>query len=98
MSIGIKNHPAIRCRIEQVKSWFDLLESPGLDLVETYKAFAIAKREVMKDIDTRWLRVKGPMGAIIATLHDVGWGRAVCANGLVVEWSGSTSLGWTHLS
>ncbi len=80
LRLGEKHHPEIRCRIEQVKSWFDLIASPQVDLSKTAKAFFAIKTQVLGAwgnvtnlIASKWPRTKGPIGALISTLTDIGW-------------------------
>ena len=38
LSLGMKHHPGFKCPVEQINSWFDLLTSPQVDIVDTAKA------------------------------------------------------------
>jgi len=72
LTLGMRNHPSFKCPVEQVQSWFDVFTAPNIDMVEVAKAFFVIKQELLANQRTMWQRVKGPMGAIIATLVRYG--------------------------
>ena len=73
LTLGMKNHPGFKCPVEQVQSWFDVLSAPNIDMVDVARAFFVIKQELLAKQRTMWQRVKGPIGAIIATLVRYGW-------------------------
>ena len=55
---GMKHHPGVKCRLEQVRSWFDLIESEQVDLVDLTRMIYHIKRHIINQEEgARWRRV-----------------------------------------
>ena len=69
--MGSASDPCVSLRKELFQSWLQVLSSTKIPMGAVRRAW-----EHQKESHThsrRWQKVKGPMGAVIATLADLGW-------------------------
>ena len=68
---GQDHDPFYNVRLDMFDSWCTMLRRPGTQLAAIERAW---KAQAPKLIgNRRWARVRGPMGAIQATLEDLHW-------------------------
>ncbi len=72
LGMGQKADPEISIRVEVVKDWIEIWAGCS---EEEKRRIRRAWRKMAMRIDGkyRWREVKGPMGAVITTLKDMGW-------------------------
>lgn len=71
MTTGLEADPAVSLRVELVQSWLQVVGSAAVPRPALDKAWAQRALELRGP--RRWQRVRGPMGALIATLVDMNW-------------------------
>ena len=69
--------PRIVMPMGQVRTWMRLWKDSGDDLKKDIKEVWKTALRKMADQNTRWMRVRGPLAATIATLMDIGWTPAL---------------------
>jgi hypothetical protein len=73
LELGYKKDPAVELRVLQLQEWCRVWKSlPECDKERTTKAW-MRTMPKLSERTTRWCRVKGHMGATIATLFDINW-------------------------
>ena len=70
VALGQENDPATKVVLDQVRAWFSVVE--GADMEQVSRAWWSQKLTFTKS-GNPWGTVKGPMGAVIATLRQVDW-------------------------
>ena len=72
LQLGPGADPALYLPVEILQAWLGLLASTPLSA----GALATAWRRTVRRVSQgrRWAKVRGPMGATISTLLDLGWG------------------------
>jgi hypothetical protein len=58
-------------RVELIQSWLQVIATTGIRHEALSRVWA--KQVKLLDGPRRWSEIKGPMGAVIATLVDLGW-------------------------
>ena len=71
LSVGIDADPSIKLSIEVIESWLQVLAESKVPKEAILRAWDRMKPELLGP--RRWLRVKGPMAVVIATLVDMRW-------------------------
>ena len=69
--VGMDKDPHISIRQELLTAWLQVVQSGHISKGAAKKAW-VKLKESLKG-PHRWQRVVGPMGAVIATLYDIGW-------------------------
>jgi hypothetical protein len=74
LSIGIKYHPFVHCKMQQIRQWFKALRTSPINMIDLTRAYTTVRQKVLaSDQKDRWRLVKGPIGATIVTVSEVGW-------------------------
>eukprot|EP00969_Alexandrium_andersonii_P189667 8380595-Alexandrium_andersonii.AAC.1 len=71
LSLGPMADPSIKARVEIVVTWLQYWHAHPQQRARLRKAWHRLLPKLTAS--TRWLRVKGPMGALQATLRDIRW-------------------------
>ena len=75
LTIGQQHDPLVKCAIGQNRSWWELINSVSPCMTKLARVWYGIRGHVLSASDNanKWARVRGPIGAVIATLHDMYW-------------------------
>ena len=71
-NVGLEKDPTIQLRQELLITWLQVVASSTVPARALYKVWKGLKIH-LADAARRWHRVQRPMGAVVATLLDLGW-------------------------
>jgi hypothetical protein len=71
LTVGQDSDPMISLRVELLKSWLEVAATTTVQPSALQKVWRQQQQKLSGPL--RWGQVKGPMGAVIATLTDLGW-------------------------
>jgi hypothetical protein len=72
LELGEQHDPATKYTLDQIRMWFYLINMSENSLVHVAKMWWKAKRHINVG-NPEWAKVRGPMGATIALLGEIGW-------------------------
>jgi len=70
-TVGLGKDPTISIRVEVLRSWLETLGRQEIPMEGICRAWERISEIVAGP--SRWSKVRGPMGAVIATLQDLNW-------------------------
>ena len=77
LNLGRNYDPQVKCVVDQVRNWLWIYGTlDGAEKTRTVRAWRKCNEHLMKTINGEpqpFRRVRGPMGATIAMLHEIGW-------------------------
>ena len=71
ITVGLEKDPTIGIRHELFNSWLELVLNPSIPKQGLAKVWDQMRGNLAGPL--RWQQVRGPMGAVVAILYDLGW-------------------------
>jgi hypothetical protein len=71
LTVGQDSDPEINVRMELLRIWLEVVASTSVPKTALQKVWSQQQQRLAAP--RKWGQVKGPLGAVLATLHDLGW-------------------------
>jgi hypothetical protein len=71
LTVGLSKDPTIGLRMELFGSWLEVAVNPSIPKLGLERVWGQLRDSLAGP--RRWHQVRGPMGAVVATLRDLGW-------------------------
>ena len=72
LTVGLEKDPSLKLRLEVVECWLRVLAETTMPIEAVKRAWHRSRIE-LEGNPKRWLIVRGPMAAVIATMLDMRW-------------------------
>jgi hypothetical protein len=87
LTVGLSKDPTVGLRMELFGSWLEVAVNPSIPKQGLEKVWGQLRESLAGP--RRWHQVRGPMGAVVATLMDLGW-----KPGSPTSWTDPDGIQW----